>query len=237
MKLSIIVPAYNEEKFIAACIEHILRASAGFDCELIVVDNASTDRTPEIAQRFPAARVLTEKRKGVQRARQCGYENATGDLIAYVDADTQMPEKWVATVFKEFEKNPNLACLSGPYVYYDLPLWKDIFVWIYFYFGAFPIYLVTRHMAIAGNVIVRRSTLEKMGGLDTTIEFYGDDTNLSRRASAFGKVKFKLGLVMKTSGRRLTDQGFAKTAYLYVLNFLSEIFRHKPATKEYEDFR
>jgi hypothetical protein len=79
--------------------------------------------------------------------------------------------------------------------------------------------------------------LEKMNGFDTSITFYGEDTDIARRANKYGKAKFSLDFSMPTSGRRLLKKGFLQIGSIYVLNFVSEVIWHKPATNEYTDIR
>jgi glycosyltransferase involved in cell wall biosynthesis len=71
MKLSFAIPAYNEEANIGACLTSILQEleSKSWDVEIIVINNASTDRTAEIARSFPNIRVIDEPMKGLVRAR------------------------------------------------------------------------------------------------------------------------------------------------------------------------
>ena len=76
-----------------------------------------------------------------------------------------------------------------------------------------------------------------MEGFDKAIEFYGDDTNIARQASKFGNVKFSLSFVMPTSARRFSEETTLKTAAIYILNFISIVILHKPATKIYKDIR
>jgi len=76
-----------------------------------------------------------------------------------------------------------------------------------------------------------------MNGFDTTIEFYGEDTDIARRASAFGRSKFKPDFIIYTSGRRLENMGIFSVAFTYVANFLSEVLFHKPVSKDYTDIR
>ena len=160
MKLSIIIPAYNEELYLKSCLEHVMAAAEGNDCEIIVVDNNSTDKTSEIARSFPGVKVLLEKRKGPTWARQLGYEHSTGDLIAMVDADTQMPKGWIAMALKVFREDKRVVFISGPYEYYDFPWWISAGVWIYWHILAYPFYIFLRHMAIAGNMVLKRETLD-----------------------------------------------------------------------------
>lgn len=236
MKISLVIPAHNEELYIESCLDHAIRHGAEGLYEIIVVDNASTDATSDRAKRYPGVRVVHEEKKGLTHARQRGFSEAQGTLLAYIDADTRMPAGWVDTVAKEFADNPKLAVLSGPYVYYDIPAWQRLLVRMY-YLGAMPLYFLTGYMATGGNFVIRRDILEKMNGFDTSIAFYGEDTDLARRAHAFGKVKFKPSFIMHTSGRRLSGQGIAKTALIYSSNYLSEAVLRHPATKKYKDIR
>ncbi len=238
-KISLVIPAFNEEKYIGACLEHAIKGSRGRFHEIIVIDNASTDKTAEVVARYKDAnvRLVHESKKGLTKARQRGYEEATGDVLAYVDADTHMPAHWYDRVYKEFKKSHKLACLSGPYFYHDIPSHKRLSVKIYWWFLGMPTYFITGYMVVGGNFAIRKNVLDKMGGFDTSIVFYGEDTNIARRAHDFGKVKFTLGLCMPTSGRRLKGQGTLKTARVYVVNFLSEVFFKKPHTTDYTDIR
>lgn len=236
-RISLIIPAHNEERYIKPCLEYALRNSEGLVAEIIVVDNASSDKTSELSQKFENVRVVFEERKGLTRAREAGFRNATGDLIAYIDADTRMPPGWCKRALQEFEKNPNLVCVSGPYVYYDIPRWQGMFVWLYWRLLVLPGYYALGYMVVGGNFMIRRDVLDKMNGFDLSIEFYGEDANIARRAHQFGKVKFVPQFVMHTSGRRFAGQGIAKTAGLYVLNFISEVLLRRPATSAYKDIR
>ena len=237
MKISLIIPAYNEEKYIGRCLEQAINNAGKEYFEIIVIDNASTDRTREIASRFPGVRVVRESEKGLTRARQRGFVEARGDLLAYIDADTLPAAGWQSLILSEFADDPRLVCLSGPYIYYDLPTSQQFLVKLFWLVLALPIYWLVGYLAIGGNFVIRRETLERMSGFDTTIKFYGEDTDLARRASVFGKVKFNLNFAMPTSGRRLSHHGVLRTALLYIINYVSEVVWHRPATKEYSDIR
>ncbi len=84
MKLSLIVPCYNEERRIYDCLDAVLKADYPW-YELIVVDNGSTDMTAEIVQRlFPQVRVVSEPKVGLYHAPQRGFWEATGDVLVYI---------------------------------------------------------------------------------------------------------------------------------------------------------
>src|SRR5690606_34277315 len=123
MKLAFVIPAYNEEALIGKCLESVLAEikRSGADADVIVVNNASKDRTGEIARSFEGVRVVDEPKKGLVNARHAGFAASEGyELVANIDSDTIVPEGWLDTVLSEFAKDPKLVCLSGPYVYYDM---------------------------------------------------------------------------------------------------------------------
>lgn len=236
-KLSLVIPAYNEEKYIGQCLKSVFENAQNNFFEVVVVDNGSSDGTLGVVKKFSGVKLVTENRKGVTRARQRGFLESTGDIICFVDADSIIPKDWAGKVQKEFEKG-DLVCLSGPYEYYDQSRFMQFLVkYFYWRFLALPTYWMVSYMAISGNLAIRRSVLEKMGGLNTEIEFYGDDTDTVRRASKFGTTKFSMNLVMESSNRRLVKQGLFLTTFFYIGNFLSEVFLKKPVTKKYQDFR
>ena len=94
MRISFVVPAFNEEAYLSACVESILRQTrvCGVSTEIVVVNNASNDRTREIALAFSEVKLVDEPRKGLTHARQAGFDACTGELIANVDADSRLPD-------------------------------------------------------------------------------------------------------------------------------------------------
>ncbi len=237
MKISIVIPAYNEERYIGPCIQSIQEQHSDDIAEIIVVDNGSTDGTLATAKKFRGVTVLHESKKGPSHARQRGFIEAKGDFVAFIDADTRIPAGWIAAIKKEFGRDPNLVCLSGPFRYYDLPPLQKFFAELLWGITAPPTYWLTGFMALFANCVIKRDALAKIGGLDTTIAFYGDDTNLAWRLSKVGKVKFLMSFYIFGSGRRLIHEGLIKTFFLYGISYLSVAFFHKPPEKEYNDIR
>jgi glycosyltransferase involved in cell wall biosynthesis len=244
MRLSFVVPAYNEETYLPACLESILAQTRalGDDVEIIVVNNASTDRTREIALGYPGVRVVDEPRKGLTYARQAGFRASKGRLIANVDSDSRLPPGWVQQVLTTFAAEPKMVALSGPFVYYDLSPHQLVSVRV-FYAAAFLVYAMNRYVLRAGsmiqggNFVLKRDAIEQIGGFDTTIAFYGEDTDIARRLNQVGNVKFTFDLKMFSSARRLKKEGMLTMAGRYTINYLWTIFRKKPFTKEYTDIR
>ena len=244
MRLSFVVPAYNEEAYLPACLESIIAQTSSTETatEIIVVNNASTDRTREVALCYSGVILIDEPRKGLTHARQAGFNAAKGDLIANVDADSRLTPGWLQHVIAEFGARSTMLCLSGPIVYYDLTARQCLLVRV-FYATAYLTYALNRYvlrvgsMVQGGNFIVRREALEKIGGFNLAISFYGEDTDLARRLNDVGEVRFTFALKMLSSGRRLNKEGVFRMAFRYSLNYLWTTFRERPFTKEHIDIR
>ena len=244
MRLSFVIPAYNEEAYLPACLDAIFLQIKDVPggAEVIVVNNASTDKTREVALRYPGVKLVDEPQKGLTFARQAGFKACTGELIANVDSDSRLTPGWVDTVLEAFDTQEKLVAISGPLVYYDLQPSQRFSVQI-FYWVAFMIYVLNRYilragsMVQGGNFVLKRSGLEAIGGFDTTISFYGEDTDIARRMNRVGKVEFTLKLKMFSSARRLKQEGMLTIAWRYTINYFWTTFRKKPFTETYEDHR
>lgn len=237
MKISLIIPAYNEELCIKKCLEAAITHSDGKFHEIIVVDNASTDATGEIARSIIGVKVVHEAKKGLTKARQRGLEASTGDIVAYIDADTLLPAHWISKVEKIFMEQPDTVCLSGPYRYHDGIKWKNMIMHTIWWLTAPLTYRVVGYMVLGGNFVARREALIAMGGFDQNIDFYGEDTDIARRLSKHGKVIFDMSFYIHSSSRRFNKEGLIKTNVTYALNFLWPILFHRPFTKKSTDIR
>jgi glycosyltransferase involved in cell wall biosynthesis len=206
MKLAFVIPAYNEEALIGKCLESVLAEikRSGADANVIVVNNASTDRTGEIARSFAGVTVVDEPKKGLVNARDAGFAASEGyELVANIDSDTIVPEGWLDRVLGEFAKDEKLVCLSGPYVYYDMA-WHNRLLIGLFYGLTYLIYLLNRFVlrvgsvVQGGNFVFKRAAWAAVGGYDRSIEFFGEDTDVAVRLSKVGGVKWTFALKMLT---------------------------------------
>ena len=244
MKLSFVIPAYNEQEYLSKCLGSIIDQKLSVSCEveIIVVNNASTDHTKEIALKFPGVRVIDEPRKGITFARQAGFAASTGDLIANVDADSILTPGWIAAVTAWFGKKKDLVALRGPLIYYDFSVFTNLQIQLYYFFGYLG-YLLNRfvlHMGSmlqGGNFVVRRSALKTIGGFNSNIAFYGEDTEIAKRLSKVGPTVFTFFLPMYSSARRIKYEGLLTMAFKYSMNLIWITFFQKPFTKDYIDVR
>ncbi|WP_026061801.1 glycosyltransferase [Rhodococcus rhodochrous] len=125
-RLSIVVPAHNEERYIAQCLAALLAQKSEIH-EILVVDNNSTDRTAQIVEAIaagePLVRRIVESRPGVAFARNAGFDAVTGDLIGRIDADTRVRPGWAHTVRSFFARDDTaeVGAISGLSNSYDSP--------------------------------------------------------------------------------------------------------------------
>jgi glycosyltransferase involved in cell wall biosynthesis len=235
MKISLVVPAFNEEAYLGGCLDSVQASGARFH-EIIVIDNASTDRTAAVAAARPGVRVVHEPTKGLLSARQRGYLEATGDAVAYVDADTRMPVGWYDHAEDVLTNQPGVVSLSGIARYWDANAWQRFvlsFVWL-----AAPIgYWIVGYMIYGAHFVVRRSALDAIGGFNRSIEFYGEDTDLAQRLSKQGKAKFERRFFIYSSARRFAKEGMVRTNLVYVLNFVWPVLFKRPFTRQHKDVR
>jgi len=244
LHVSFVVPAFNEERLLPACLAAIQAeiTRSGLDCEILVVDNASTDGTARVAAETPGVTVVTQPLKGLVQARSAGFEASRGHLVANIDADTLVPPGWLDRVEAAFERNPKLVVLSGPYDYYDVPIHIRVAARLFYVVG-FCTYFVNKRllgvgsMVQGGNFVVLRSALAGIGGFSDRFTFYGEDTDIASRMCKVGEVTFTWALMAKSSGRRLRGDGLIMTGVRYSANYLWATFFRRPFTTAWNDYR
>ena len=242
LTISVIVCAHNEEALLGACLHSLLAQTRPPD-EILVINNASVDRTGDVARRVFGVRVIDERRKGLVIARERGRQEATGDLLVYLDADCRAPIFWLTRVATRFEREPGLVAVTGNYRFYDWDWWGRALLRAYdFTLGPATHCLVKYVLRMGvvfygGNFAVRRSALDRIGGFDTAIEFHGEDTNIGRRLFAIGRVDLGYDCYLYTSARRYQAMGKGAVFRLYVRNFVSELLHHRPSDSAHLDIR
>ena len=118
MKISIVIPVFNEEDSLSVCLRAI-EAQIKPAFEVIVVDNNSTDATARIAEEFNFVKLIKEPLQGVVHARTTGFNVATGDIIARIDADSLIPANWTLNVETVF-RDKDIDAVSGVAHYYSV---------------------------------------------------------------------------------------------------------------------
>ncbi len=233
-KVSVVIAAYNEEKYIGATIEAALALKYRY-FEIIVVDNHSTDATAAIIMKYPAVKYILEKRQGVQFARAAGQEAATGDIVAFLDADCIPPPDWLTRCVARLANGA--VAVAGPYYYYDNGrLFGIVSLFIqqvcYTLTNSFLQLLHIGGTMAFGNVVVTQEAILAIGGINTKIVFYGDDTNFAKQLTKVGSVIYDPRIIVGSSARRFKELGLMRTLRLYWWFFIREailksIFKEK----------
>ncbi|MFA5870698.1 MAG: glycosyltransferase [Candidatus Paceibacterota bacterium] len=230
MKYSIIIPALNEEKYIKKTIHALQKQNFPKESfEIIVVDNGSDDHTIEYAKNAGANIVVLEEKRGTNRARNRGIKESHGEILVFLDADTEPHEQWIALIDK-IMNDKNIAAISGPYDYGFSGVQRILSFFIYDigfeFIGPIMSTIFRKKVSalIGGNFAIRKTTIEKIGKFPE-IPFWGDDTAISMSVMKNGDcVVFTRKLKIKSSNRRYKSQGFLKLSLLYFYHFLKMYF-------------
>lgn len=202
MTVSVVIPTYNEEKYIGRCLESLTNQDEKPD-EIIVVDNNCTDRTVSIAKQYPV-KIVREEKQGMISARNAGFNYAKSDIIARCDADVIVPKDWIKKIKNNFASN-HIDALAGPAYFYDLFLAKQTFLPFLLYHYILRLF-VGHHILAGPNMILTKAVWEKIKNevcMDDTVVH--EDIDLSLHIHKYGIIQFDPNLVVKVSGRRLNS--------------------------------
>lgn len=218
MKISVVIPTFNEEVYIKRCLDSVFDQTIKAD-EVIVVNNNSTDRTVEIAQSFPV-KIINEKIQGMTPARNKGFDEAKYDILARIDADCIVPKDWIKEI-KRFFETTNYDAFGGPIRYYGIfqkptpAILSRI---------QLELSKVSNHgnMTFQGsNMILKRKIWEKVkNNICLDDKEVQEDLDLALNIIKIGgKIGLDPNLVIETSGRRIKHNpkeffiGFTIKAY------------------------
>lgn len=227
-RFSVVVPAWNEEACLGACLDSIAAQDYEGSVEVIVVDNNSTDSTADLA-RARGATVVFEAQQGVCAARQAGATAATGDVIVSTDADTVFDPAWLSRIDARLRSEPDLVAVAGPCHWVDAPWWGRAYERLLFR-GVGLIFRMTGNIvyASATNIAFRKA---KWQGYDTTLTQGGDELDLLRRLRTEGPMAWDPDNTTLTSSRRLeAGLGYnlvVTAGYYYIGGYLLNRLFHR----------
>ncbi len=227
-KISIVIPAYNEEKTVRDCLNSV--RSLDYPRELlkvIIVDDGSTDSTPKLLDDYPDFAVIKGGHKGPSAARNTAVKTAEGDFVAFTDADCILPANWLKALLQEFISD-DVAAVGGAQT---PPAGESEFgravsrvlEALSFVGGYSRTHKAPRdvdHNALC-NVIYRKRVLEELGGFDESL-WPGEDVEFDHRVRKAGfRVRYNPNAVvehyrpgsLKQYNRTMFKYGWAQ-AYL-----------------------
>lgn len=218
--LSVVIPCYNEELFLADCLESLRHQDFQGGFEIIVVDNNSTDGTAALARKFGAV-VIFESKRGTCAARQAGTKAARGSIVISTDADTAFATDWLSRVWKSMSADSGIAAVTGPCRYIEAPWWGSFYAQALFS----SVNIISRMTgtvwyASACNLAFRKSAWT---GYNTKLTQGGDEFDILSKLKKQGKVQFLPDNPVFTSSRRM-DKGLIYNVvvtifWLYLVNY------------------
>lgn len=224
MKISFVIPAFNEEGFIAQTLRSIhLFCQEKLDYEVIVVDHNSTDSTAELASSNGAKVISGKEKNTIGGLRNLGVENATGQVIIFIDADITLTAGWqsaITSMLEKIEKQPKLITGSLPTSSDDTPnilkVWFDSKIK-----DQSPNHLGT------GHLIVAKSFFEEIGGFNEKLET-SEEFNFCIEAKKLG------GTIEAAPEAEIIHHGTPKTLKQF---FLREVWHGRGDFTSFKSFK
>ena len=220
--VSVVVPVYNEEYLLPGCLEALQKQDYDGPYEVVVVDNACTDRSPEIA-RAMGFRVVSEPRKGVVNALRAGFAATRGEIVACTDGDTRVPPNWLSRLVADMTSRPDVVAAGGLYLFHDGSRWLRL--------AAPALNLFIWHLNGA-NLAIWRRAYEAMGDAFPRVGF-GWDAAIGQRLRRLGRVILDRKLAVSTSSRSFTPY----LCLRYSLNYFWLILFDRPLLQAMPDIR
>ena len=172
--VSVIIPAYNQARYLDEAIRSVLAQTCP-DLEIVVVDDGSTDNTPEVAQQHtdPRLRYIRQENQGLSAARNTGIRHARARYLTYLDSDDLFMPAKLSLLMAEIERSPAAGLVAGQAIpiddagnkighIFDQPLPDD------------PEMLLLGNPLHVGSILLRREWQERVGFFDTALRSYED---------------------------------------------------------------
>ncbi len=204
MHISIIIPAYNEERLIGQCLQSVTKAIAanqdfGFTHEIIVVDNNSTDNTANLAKQA-GAHVIFEPINHIARARSAGASAATGDWLLFLDADCLLSTELVNDIFQLIKKGKHVGAGSS-LLMPGLPWWAQGIL------NLWTALSVIFGWAAGALMVCNAKAYREIGGFNLAL-YAADEIEFSQKLKKWGRahhLKFTILTAhpLETSGRKI----------------------------------
>jgi len=228
--LSIIIPAYNEEAVIADCLSSVCNQTFSPEkYEMIVINNASTDKTKQVAQNFNV-KIIDEPKKGYVYALRAGCEKAQGNIIAITDADTIVPNDWIEKIYNTYKKDSMIVAVGGGTILkpgFPFAKLAETFLNI-----TSPLF----NYFVGYNFSVRKDIYEKSGGFRIDMNLNAD-TEFSLRLKKYGKIIYLQNNPVITSSRHYRGITGLLYSIKSLTNFLTLAIFNKTTFFNFKDIR
>lgn len=240
--ISIIFPTLNEEAFIGQSIRSLKSRFNSIPYEIIVSDGKSKDRTVQIAEEA-GAKVIAytgEKRQTIAQGRNDGAKAASGEFVAFMDADCSIiePDHFFGKIMEHFKRDPKLVAVNVSIrVLPEFETFADR--WIFKLFNHY-LWLMNNVLHIgmsAGEFqMIRKDIFDSLHGYNETL-VASEDVDLFARLAKVGKVRFENSLTIYHTGRRGHAVGWPKLLSLWILNSVWMMTTGHAYVKEWKPIR
>lgn len=234
MRISVVVPVLDDATELEGCL-NALRTQTRLPDEIVVVDNGSSDDSAVVARRHGAL-VVPEPVRGIPSAAAAGYDAATGDVIARLDADSRPGPDWVARLEKAFTEDPELVALSGPGEFIGLSGWRAA-VARTLYMDAFflSVGAAMAHPVLFGsNLAMRSDAWERVReGVERADPELHDDIDLSFQFGAADRVVVDKTLVVGISARPFDDPAAMRRRFSRAFRTIFRNWRTAPPSQRW----
>ncbi|OHY82209.1 glycosyltransferase family 2 protein [Marinobacter sp. AC-23] len=212
---SVVIPAFNEEKYIEQCLIALKKQTYPKNkFEIIVIDNGSSDKTPELAENY-ADKVKILPNGNVGAVRNYGAKNSTGEVLIFLDSDCIADENWLERSVQMYSTAPNTV-LGGIYVCRDNPNWVEKY-----WFLETGKDRVLENSLLGGCIIISRGNFELVGGFREEMSS-GEDSALTKDLRDHG-VLVKITPLLKVThlGNPTTIKNFLKRQSWHAESYLT----------------
>ncbi len=220
--ISVIIPTYNEEKYLKYTLLSIKNQDFDLPYEIIIGDSKSEDRTIEIAKEFADKIAIIEKRN-IGAGRNAGAKISKGKYLVFIDADTIAAPNLLSEFYNTF-LNDNIVGVTCPIVPLP-PTVSNLLMYTTFnYFCKFTIY---KKPQLPGIICAyRRDAFFEVGGFNEELHVC-EDFDLSERIAKLGKIVYNEKTFVMTSARRIEKWGKGKSAAKYIGIYISYLLRNR----------
>lgn len=228
--ISIVIPTLQEEKYIGNLLSNLLHIDPNL--EVIIIDGGSTDKTVDVARKF-TEKVYVLKTRGIGMARNYGAYRSNGDVIIFMDADTNPQPDFIEKVVSAFkrERVVGVTCNIMP----KDPLPHEQAFFKLYNFILFILSLFKPHSR-GVFLAVRRDAFMRVGGFNEHLPC-GEDHEIIFRLSRIGRIIFLRDLVIYESMRRFRKLGFFKVLKIWVRDYIFLLLFNRTVSRSWEPVR
>lgn len=197
-QVAVVIPVWNGEAVLGRCLDALARQTVPRDAfQIIVVDNGSSDATPDIARRYPGVELLEEKRPGSYAARNLAIGQVRAPIIAFTDADCEPAPDWLEQVLRAATANPGFGVLAGKIELFDeIAQEREVFG-DYERLFSFPQAHAARGNCATANWASETALLRELGGFDAGLKSGGDRQMALRIKDAGYPLVYVPGMVVR----------------------------------------